>query len=399
LKHAWNELIAALPGAHILQTYEWGQVKVQNGWRPHYLVWQRSQSDQDRTLRFLHLRQEQPDILRILGGEVAAAALLLVRSAGRPLPMSLAYCPKGPLLEWNDRSLRLQVLSDLTAAAGQEGAILLKIDPEVRSGTGIPEAEDAKDDATGIDVTDDLVSSGWTRSVEQVQYKNTVLLDLTPSPEEILAGFKPKMRYNIRLAERRGVQVRNGDTGDIPLLYRLYAETAVRDGFTIRGLDYYQRAWGDFLRDDGGGEGPGGSQRQSIPEAQALIAEADGEAIAGLIVYRFAQRAWFLFGMSSREHREKMPTHRLQWEAILRMREAGCTSYDLWGAPDKFFESDPLWGVYRFKEGFQGVVTRTIGAWDLPLRPAAYRLYSRAMPRILGIMRGRGKRRTQREAA
>jgi len=90
-----------------------------------------------------------------------------------------------------------------------------------------------------------------------------------------------------------------------------------------------------------------------------------------------------------------MPSHLLQWEAMLRAKAAGCTLYDLWGAPDEFLESDPLWGVYRFKEGLGGKVVRWIGAWDLPVRPFYYRLYTQVLPRLLDWMRWRGRTRTQ----
>jgi peptidoglycan pentaglycine glycine transferase (the first glycine) len=82
-----------------------------------------------------------------------------------------------------------------------------------------------------------------------------------------------------------------------------------------------------------------------------------------------------------------------------RARADGCQVYDMWGAPDVFAESDPLWGVYRFKEGFGGQVMRRLGAWDLPLRPLFYRLYTQILPRLLGMMRRRGKQRTLRSLA
>jgi lipid II:glycine glycyltransferase (peptidoglycan interpeptide bridge formation enzyme) len=121
----------------------------------------------------------------------------------------------------------------------------------------------------------------------------------------------------------------------------------------------------------------------------------DGEAVAALIVFRFCGKAWYLYGMSRSLHREKMPNYLLQWEAMRRAKAAGCTVYDLWGAPEVFNESDPLWGVFRFKLGLGGVVHRTIGAWDLPIRPVLYRLYTHLLPRLLAIMRRRGQARTQ----
>ena len=92
-----------------------------------------------------------------------------------------------------------------------------------------------------------------------------------------------------------------------------------------------------------------------------------------------------------------MPTYLLQWEAMRVSREKGCTRYDLWGAPDEFIESDSLWGVYRFKRGLGGEVVRTGGAWDLPLMPVVFTLYAQVWPRIMGLLRARGRRQTQQD--
>jgi lipid II:glycine glycyltransferase (peptidoglycan interpeptide bridge formation enzyme) len=114
-----------------------------------------------------------------------------------------------------------------------------------------------------------------------------------------------------------------------------------------------------------------------------------------VIPFRFAGRAWYLYGMSRDLHRERMPNYLLQWEALRRARTSGCNEYDLWGAPDRFDESDPLWGVYRFKEGLGGEVVRGLGAWDLPVQPLLYRLYTQTLPRLLDVMRKRGRAQTK----
>jgi lipid II:glycine glycyltransferase (peptidoglycan interpeptide bridge formation enzyme) len=88
----------------------------------------------------------------------------------------------------------------------------------------------------------------------------------------------------------------------------------------------------------------------------------------------------------------------LQWEAIRRAKAAGCEVYDLWGAPGEFNESDPMWGVYRFKQGLGATVVRTVGAWDLPVNPLLYRFYTQLLPRVVAMMRWRGRRQTRREA-
>jgi lipid II:glycine glycyltransferase (peptidoglycan interpeptide bridge formation enzyme) len=205
-------------------------------------------------------------------------------------------------------------------------------------------------------------------------------LDLSRSEDEILAAMKQKTRYNIRLAQKKGVRIRVGSRADLDVLYRLYAETSVRDGFVIRSAEYYRDAWGSFV--DAG-------------LAQPFIAEAEGEPVSALILFKFARTAWYMYGMSRDAHREKMPNHLLQWEAMRWAKAQGCEMYDFWGAPDKFVESDPMWGVWKFKEGFGGQVVRHIGAWDYAPSPLLYAWYTTVIPKVLGVMRRQGRRRTQ----
>jgi lipid II:glycine glycyltransferase (peptidoglycan interpeptide bridge formation enzyme) len=365
----WNKLVASLPNPHLLQTWEWAQVKAKYGWTPIPQVWKDA------------------------NGQPVAAAMLLKRTVpagGFAARMSLLYIPKGPLMDWNDAQLRTRVLNDLQALGRKHGAIFVKVDPDVALGTGVPGREDSAEDANGQAVASELSRRGWRFSSDQVQFRNTVLLDLTPSEDQILAAMKQKTRYNIRLAEKKGVTVRAGTTSDLPLLYKMYAETSARDGFVIRDQAYYQTVWGTFMR-------PPASTLQlaNFPACEPLIAEVGGVPVAGLFLFRFAGRAYYLYGMSRDAHREKMPTYLLQWEAVRRAKAAGCTVYDLWGAPDTFDESDSLWGVFRFKEGLGGQVVRTLGAWDYAPNALTYGLYTKIIPRLLDVMRARGKARTK----
>ena len=360
----WNSLIATLPNPHILQTWEWGQVKARYGWQVLPQTWQDDQ------------------------GRVMAAALVLQRAVSvlrGLIRLRILYVPKGPLLDWGDADLRHRVLKDLSDLARQQGAIFIKIDPDVILGEGYPGQPGAHELDTGLAVQSDLQAAGWHFSEEQIQFRNTVLIDLHPTEAELLERMKQKTRYNIRLAERKGVKVRIGDSADLEALYRLYAETSIRDGFVIRDEAYYRSVWDTFMQ---------------AGLAEPLIAElhetgAPPELLAALVLFHFAGRAWYLYGMSSERHRQVMPNHLLQWEAIRRAKFAGCQAYDLWGAPDHFDESDRLWGVYRFKEGLGGSVIRTLGAWDLPVQPLMYSFYTKALPRLLDVMRRRGKSRTR----
>jgi peptidoglycan pentaglycine glycine transferase (the first glycine) len=201
--------------------------------------------------------------------------------------------------------------------------------------------------------------------------------------------MKQKSRYNLRLAQKKGVTVRLGKADDLPELYRMYAETSVRDGFLIRGEDYYQTVWRTFAN-------PALVDRPvSMPFHEALIAEVDGQPVAAISLFYFAGQAIYLFGMSRNTHREKMPNHLLQWEGMRRAKASGCKIYNLWGAPNEFDESDNLWGVFRFKEGLGGYVLRTIGAWDFSPSPLLYRLYTQVLPKMMDIMRAHGKAKTR----
>lgn len=379
--HIWNSLLSNLPNPHFLQTYEWGQVKARYGWSPLYAVW----TSDGKFAVF-----QETDYCSLNTGHYVGAALILKRqiiNRGFAARLSVLYSPKGPLLDWSNESLRSRVLNDLQSFAREQGAIFLKMDPDVILGTGVPSSEEDVIDNGGQAVMSELKRRGWRYAADQIQFRNTVLIDLTPSEDEMLAHMKQKTRYNIRLAEKKGVALRIGTRRDLPILYKMYAETSVRDGFVIRDEGYYKTVWEMFMT-------PQVSNLQS-PLAEPLIAEVGGEPVAAIFVFYFAGRAYYVYGMSRSAHREKMPTYLLQWEAMKRAKANGCTVYDLWGAPDVFDESDSMWGVYRFKEGLGGGVVRTLGAWDFAPSPLWYKMYSEIIPRILDVMRSRGKAKTK----
>lgn len=359
----WDGLIARLPNAHLLQTWQWGNVKAQVGWKVEPLIWRDDQR------------------------QVCAAALLLLRElrlGGFSARLKLAYIPRGPLMDWSDPGLRACVFTELETYARKSGAMFIKMDPEVILGWGQPGTPEAQDESLGREVEAELTQRGWHYSGEQIQFRNTVLLDLKGIEADWLARMKQKTRYNLRLAQRKGVNVRRGTSDDFDLLYHMYAETSVRDGFVIRPQSYYEMVWRNFMAQD---------------MACPLIAEVDGEAVAAVFVFWFAGRAWYLYGMSRDLHRDKMPNYLLQWEAMRLAKEKDCQVYDLWGAPEVFDESDSMWGVYRFKEGLGGRVQRSLGAWDYPVQAGWYHLYTQVLPKILAWMRRRGKARTRQEVS
>ena len=364
----WDEIISRLPEPHFLQTWEWAQVKAKYGWIPMPFVWQDD------------------------SGHIVAATMILKKqiiSRGFAAYLSILYAPKGPLLDWDNITLRTRVLNDLQTYARKQGAIFLKIDPDIILGRGVPSSDGDVLDNSGQAARSELTRRGWIYSSDQIQFRNTVLIDVTSTEEEMLARMKPKTRYNVRLAEKKGVTVRTGTVDDLPMLYKMYAETSIRDGFVIRDENYYLTVWKLFM-----------SNIQifklsNLPTCEPLIAEVDGQPVSAIFLFMFAGRAYYVYGMSRNLHREKMPTYLLQWEGMKHAKANGCNAYDLWGAPDVFDESDSMWGVYRFKEGLGGNVIRTLGAYDFAPSKLWYKLYAEIVPRVLDVMRSRGKEKTK----
>ncbi len=322
--HEWDDLVLSLPGAHLLQSTAWATAREQLGWTPHRLAFRRA-------------------------GRLVGTALVLCR----PLPvpgLGLGYVPKGPILaEWSDQAVG-DAARALAAWARDHRVLWLKLDPDVAADNGA--------------VARELEAAGFLPAEEQVQLPATMLVDLRGSEEELLARMHRKWRYNVRLAQRRGVQVREGDTDDLATFYRLYQETAARDHFVIRPLDYYRVLWEHLRREQ---------------RAVLLLADVAGETVAGLVVCRYGRRAWFLYGASGARHRRDQPNHLLQWRAMQWAREHGCATYDMWGAPTELREDDPLWGVYRFKRGFGGRYVRWLGAYDYVPYPRLYRAWQAAL--------------------
>jgi peptidoglycan pentaglycine glycine transferase (the first glycine) len=343
---AWQTALSKCGQPHALQSWMWGEFKTRWGWTAH------------------------PRLLTIAESswEPLAAALVLKRKIPR-LPFSILYVPKGPIFQHNDPHLSMTVLKELEKLARQERAIFIKIDPDVVEGWG---EETIRRSPTGIQFIKILKQRQWRFSPSQIQFRNTVELDLTRTEDDLLANMKPKTRYNIRLAARKGVVVRHGTVDDLLLVAAMYQETAKRDGFAIRPLSYYQDAWHSFFANQ---------------MAQAFIAEYDGTAVAAVILTTYGNSVTYMYGASTNQERNRMPTYLLQWEAIRWAKAAGYKIYDFWGAPDTFVETDRMWGVWRFKAGFNGQVVRHIGAWDYPVRPLLYWLYTTAIPKYLNLLR------------
>ena len=335
---AWDGFLANSPAGHILQTARWARLKSEFGWSAVRV-----------TLRTI----PSPDA-PLLGG----ASILFRRL---PWGQTVAYVPKGPAVDWSDGAQVRAVLTMARNAAAKGHAALLKIEPEL---------------APSPELSLALNGYGYRPSPQRVQPLSTIHIELSGSEETILGRMKQKWRYNIRLAERKGVSVRAGGMDDLPAIQRLMDATGTRDRFGVHNAAYHRRATELFA--------PAGLLTW-------LLAEHEGQLLAAIAVFALGRTAYYMWGASSDEGRNVMPNHAVQWAAMRWARGQGCTTYDLWGIPDEV-GADPdayvepeswgeggLWGVYRFKQGFGGDVVRYAGAWDLPLSRAGYALYRLAL--------------------
>lgn len=199
-----------------------------------------------------------------------------------------------------------------------------------------------------------------------VQPPDSVLLSIDRGENDILASMKPKWRYNIKLAAKKGVSVADEGTDGIPVFYRLYEETSKRDRIAIHPLAYYRKLFDTT-------PGLAGS-----PDLRLWIARHEGEPIAAIITLFFGETATYLYGASSDVKRSLMPSYALQWAAIRAAREKGCRIYDLYGIPPADDPGHPMAGLYRFKTGFGGRVVHYAGSWDLPFSPLLYGIWTMA---------------------
>jgi len=286
------------------------------------------------------------NVLRVQQGD--AGAQILIR---RLLPgINLGYIPKGPIgANWPD------LLPEIDRECRKQHCVFLKLEPDIWVSSS-PQPE-AKDDPP----------TGFRSSPQSIQPANTLVINLQADDQVLLARMKQKTRYNINLAVKKGVIIR--PSTDLDIFHSLMDDTAQRDQFGVHSEKYYQAAYQLFHPNS---------------QCELFLAEYQQTPLAALMVFTYQRRAWYFYGGSSNEQRERMPNYLLQWEAMRWARAQGCHEYDLWGVPDTHLEnleaqftnrSDGLWGVYRFKRGFGGELRRSAGPWDRVYQPIIYQFY------------------------
>ncbi|MDQ6918522.1 MAG: peptidoglycan bridge formation glycyltransferase FemA/FemB family protein [Candidatus Dormibacteraeota bacterium] len=289
----WDRRLAELAApepAPLLQSWAWGEVQARSGWRIE--------------------RLELP------GGGIASVQL-----RGRQ-PFERGYVPRGPVPP--DR----QALSELVDWARQRGLARLRVEPEAGAGLA------------------SLLRDLGFRAAPQVQPQYTMIVRLG-SEEETLAAISRGTRYNIRLAQKRGVEVVEGQ--DAEELARQSGASAARQGIRLPAASYYR-----LLLDQ-------------LPWARTYVATVEDKPAAAMLVIHYGGRGYYMFSGSNGERRELKPVYAAKWAAIQSAIRAGCRDYDLWGVPPGPDKTHPWYGLWEFKAGFNGDLVEYVGCWDLVL--------------------------------
>jgi lipid II:glycine glycyltransferase (peptidoglycan interpeptide bridge formation enzyme) len=305
-KIEWTKLHEArtIPSGHFLQSWEWGEFQISLG---------------RKVYRF-------------------ADDKLLAQVVELPLPLGKKYwfCPKGPIVTKDERRMMNdEFIDELKKNAKEAGVVFLRIEPS----------------SGGVEL------GSMKQSPHDINPRATSIIDLSKTDDELLAAMHPKTRYNIRVSEKHGVEVcssfivhRSFDS-----FWKLFEETAKRDGFRLHPREYYEK-------------------QIKMSDVEVYGAEYESKLLAAAIVIFSGDSATYLHGASSNEMRNVMAPYALHWAIMKQAKVRGVKHYDLWGISD-----DPKsgWaGITRFKRGFGGADVSAPGTFDLPVNKFWYSVYA-----------------------
>ena len=283
-------------------------------------------------------------------GNIVGAISVLIRKI--PVFGNMMYIPRGPICDIHDKKVLKDLSDGLKELAETYKAFTLKMEPDVKSG-------DLKFrhimEELGFKIKDDAKEFS-----EGIQPRYVFRLDIKGKTEdEVFSSFQSKTRYNIRLASKKGVVVREGTREDLKDFYRIMEITGKRDDFMIRPLSYFERMYDEL-----------GKEHMKL-----MMAYYEDKPISGIIDIIYGNKVWYLYGASSNEHRNLMPNYLLQWKMIKYAISQKKDLYDFRGVVGIVDESHPQYGLYRFKKGFNAEFTEFIGEVYINFKPITLKMY------------------------
>ncbi len=336
-KQKFNNFLSNFSKGHVLQSWEWGEVKKSTAWKPYRLV----------------IENENQEIL---------AAVSLLKRDIPVIKKSIFYAPRGPAVDFEDQELFLFLMDSIKDLAKKENVIFLKIDPDI-----------AEEEYKNILDKYGFKHLGTGKNFEGIQPNFVMRLDIKPSEEELMKSFHSKTRYNIKLAKKRKVEIKeNCVKEDLKEFYDILKVTASRDKFLIRSYSYFETIWEELVEKG---------------LAKLFMAYYDGQPISGTLVFIFGDKAWYIYGASDNKHRRNMPNYLLQWHMILWSKAKGCNMYDFRGVSGDISPENPLYGLYRFKKGFKPDLVELIGEYDLVYSKLYYLMWNTLEPLYGNIVR------------
>lgn len=322
------------PKGHMLQTWAWSRQK------SYWLF--------------------QGILARDENGTIQGAMSVLIRRM--PLtPWTLMYAARGPVCDINNKEVLACLLDGAKVLAKRHRSYVLKLDPDVTF-----------DETEFMRHMEELgfVLAPKAPNFENIQPQYVMRLPIEgKTEEEVMAMFKPKTRYNIRVAIKKNVEVKICGKEAVDDFYRIMVETGTRDQFMIRPAQYFSNML-DNLGED----------------VRLYMAYHEGEAIAGTIAAHIGDKVWYLYGASSNAHRNLMPNYLLQWRMICWAIETHCKIYDFRGISGDLSENNHLYGLYRFKSGFNATFTEFVGEYRYIFHPVAFRIVETALPLARNIL-------------
>lgn len=320
---AFESFVASHPKGHFLQSIYWQNVKTMWSWRGV-------------------LSKDE-------AGNIRGALSILVRKM--PGGFSLLYAPRGPVCDIRDTAVLKELFDGANEVAKQCKGYRLQIDPDVLNSD-----EQFKKDMVALGFHCDEASLNF----EGIQPRFVFRLNVAgKTEEEVMAQFEQKTRYNIRLATKKGVTTRfwNGNE-EIPdealtAFAQIMETTGKRDQFMVRNKAYFAK----MLKELGA-------------HARLYLAYLDDQPISGTLATQYGNKTWYMYGASSNEHRNVMPNYLLQWNMICWALEGKSDIYDFRGVSGDLSPENPLYGLYRFKKGFNGDFCEFCPQFTMVYKPA-----------------------------
>lgn len=318
-KSAYNKLVG-----HIIQSWEWGQFRQKVGL----------------------------DLVRLgyFEGNKLICGFQLTFHPVPFFPKTIGYFPKGPMPD-------KKMVEALREIGRKKNAAFIKVEPNVIA------IENLKASRSNLEVK--IENLGLIPSKKSLFTKYNFLIDLTKTEEQLLAAMHPKTRYNIGVAQKKGVEIYESTKDeDFEIYLKLYFETTKRQKYFGHTPGYHKLLWETLTLSK---------------MARLLIAKYMGKPLVAWMLLNFGDTIYYPYGGSSVEYKEVMASNLVAWEAIKLGKKMGMRVFDMWGAlaPDAS-ENDPWYGFHRFKTGYGPEHVEYIGTYDLVLAPQLYNILNTA---------------------